>query len=157
MLTFTFSALKSSGLATVTLIAVVLLSSCSSDYLPFSGGALNGEVVVAPATWDAVADIDIIQLETNPEAPYSVNLWVAGMDNQLYVFAGDNRTEWVQNMEQNEAVRLGAQGNVYELRAQKVTDEDVFIRFSEVWKIKYGNYPRNMNFSEIYLYRLTRS
>ncbi len=137
-------------------LVLAFLASCSSDFLPFSGGPLEGAVLAAPATWDAVADVDIIQFETQAGEPYSVNLWVVAMDNQLYVHAGANRADWVEHIEQNPAVRLGVDGSIFELVATRVDDEDEFVRLSEIYKVKYGNYPRNMNLGEIYLYRLAR-
>ncbi len=141
-------------------LLVVLAASCA-EYLPFSGGALQGQVVAAPATWDQVADIDIIQFETQPEEPYSVNLWVVEMDNLLYVHSGANRTDWVVHIEQDDRVRLGTNGSIFELTAERMVpekagDEDEFLRLAERYKAKYGNYPRNMNLGEIYLYRLSR-
>ena len=50
------------------------LMACG-DHLPLSGGALTGEPAAAPMTWMGVATDDIIQLETQGEAPYSVNFW----------------------------------------------------------------------------------
>ena len=65
------------------------LMACG-DHLPLSGGALTGEPAAAPISWVDVATDDIIQLETQGEAPYSVNLWTVLVDDDLHVFAGDN-------------------------------------------------------------------
>ena len=108
-----------------------------------------------PADWSTIADAEVIQLETNPDEPYSVNLWVIEMDGSLYVHAGANRATWVEHIESSPQVRLASDGKIYELYASRVTSADEFTRFSEIYKGKYGNYPRNLNIDEVYVFRLT--
>lgn len=132
-------------------IAVLCISACS---LPFSGGKLEGALTPIPDAWVAVTDADVIQIETNPQAPYSVNLWVTVMDNVPYIHAGANRATWVEHLEENPELLLGHEGFLYEVEAQRVTSQEELERLSEPYKAKYGNYPRNMNIDEIYLYRL---
>ncbi|XOV82367.1 MAG: hypothetical protein ACFHXK_16070 [bacterium] len=138
-----------------TLFLLALLST-GCGYIPFSSSELDGVVTPIPQSWSAVAEADIIQLETRPEDPYSVNLWVIEMDSNLYVFAGDNRTQWVENIAANTNVRLGHADKIYELAATQVSDETQFNAFAREWETKYGNLPRNMNVNEVYLYRLTQ-
>ena len=76
------------------------------------------------------------------------------MSGFLHVFAGDNRANWVEDIEQNANVRLRAGNEIYELEAQRVSDADVFERFAQAWEAKYGSRPRNENVTETYLYRL---
>ena len=71
------------------------------------------------------------------------------------MFAGDNLATWVENIAKNPMVRLGAEERIYELKADRVTDPDVFEEFAQAWEAKYGNRPRNENVDETYLYRLT--
>lgn len=136
------------------LLASLVLAGCSGDWIPFASGELEGEPAPIPAGWSGVADASVIQLESNPEEPYSVNLWVIGMDDALYVHAGANRATWVENIEADPRVRLGHDGHVYELRATRVTSAADFERFSEIYRDKYGNYPRNRDVAQAYLYRL---
>ena len=49
---------------------------------------------------------------------------------------------------------LGHEEKLYELVAQRVTSPEEFTRLSEIYKTKYGNYPRNPDIKEVYLYRL---
>ena len=125
-----------------------------AENIPFSSGALEGEVVVNPADWSAVGAPSVIQLESQGEEPYSVNLWVIGEGEKLYVFAGDNRTTWVEHIEANSQVRLRSGGNIYELQASRVTDADEFEWFAQAWDEKYGHRPRNENVAETWLMRL---
>jgi len=139
---------------TCLLIIAMVLHLAGCDYIPVSSGALSGTETALPADWSAVAATNIIQLETNPAEPYSVNLWVIRMDGELFVHAGTNRATWIEHIEHNPAVRLGVDDNIYRLRAARETDQATFDRFAELWNSKYGNYPRNMNASEAYLIRL---
>ena len=122
-----------------------------AEYLPMSGGALEGTLTAAPANWSEVASAEIVQLETNPEEPYSVNLWVIGEGQSLYVFAGDNHTRWVQHIESDPRVRLKIGELIYELSAQRVTDAQEFERFAKAWDGKYGHRPRNEDVTQTFL------
>jgi hypothetical protein len=129
-----------------------LLSACG--YIPFSGGALEGTVAPPPTDWSEVASAKIIQLETQPEDPYTVKLWVIGTGGLLYVHAGTNRSTWVEHIEVNPDVRLLIETTIYELRAWRVEDAVEFRAFADVYEAKYGNRPRNENVAEAYLFRL---
>lgn len=136
------------------LLFVFFLAGC--EYLPFGQGPLEGQVTAAPDEWSAVGKADIIQLETNSsEGPYTVNLWIADIEDTLHVFAGDNLAAWVENIQSDPNVRLGVQGDIYELRATRETNAAQFEKFAQAWEAKYGNRPRNENVDETYLYRLT--
>ncbi len=126
-----------------------------ADYLPTASGALTGPLASAPASWTKVAKQEIIQLETQPEDPYSVNLWIIGQDELLYVFAGDNYATWIEHIDANPNVRVKMGGSIYLLRASRVTAAEEFERFAQAWEQKYGNRPRNENVDETYLMRLT--
>jgi len=136
------------------LLSMLSLTQGCADWLPFSSGGLEGEVVANPADWTAVGEPSIIQLETQGETPYSVNLWVIGEGDKLYVFAGANRSTWVEHIETNPNVRLLSNGNLYELKAARVTDGAEFEWFAQAWEDKYGNRPRNENVAETWLMRL---
>jgi len=139
---------------------VVGLSLCTlvgcGEYLPMSSGALTGKVTPLPKSWSDVAAAEIIQLETNPADPYSVNLWVIGDGELLYVFAGDNHTQWVQHIEVDPRVRLQIGEAVYQLEASRVTDAAEFERFAQAWDAKYGHRPRNESVTETWLIRLSQ-
>ena len=131
---------------------LLLLAGCS--YIPISGGELEGNVVSVPEDWSQLASISVIQLETNPADPYSVKLWVVAMNAFLYVHAGDNHTQWIENIEQNPDVRVLIEKSIYSLRAVQVRDMAEFKRFSDVYEKKYGMRPRNENIAEVYVFRL---
>lgn len=138
-------------LAALTL-ALMLNQAC--DYIPISGGKLEGTVTPPEVGWPGVAEASIIQIETNPTEPYSVKLWVALLDGNLYIHAGKNRATWVEHLEQNPELKLEHDGKLFELIATRVTSQEEFNQFAAVWESKYGNLPRNMNIAEVYAYRL---
>ena len=137
-----------------TAILMGLLVMGCAEYLPVSGGALEGRVQPLPAALDRITQDRIIQLETSASEAYSVNLWVVEVMGYLHVFAGDNKAKWVENMEQNSKVRLRSGDEVFELEAARVSDPEVFELFAKAWEAKYGNRPRNESVEETYLYRL---
>lgn len=135
-----------------TLALLVLLGGC--EYIPFSSGQLQGTAAPVPTSWTEVASPNVIELETNPAAPYSVKLWIIGDGPNLYVHAGANRATWVEHMETDPRVRVLIDEALYELRGERVTTQAEFDAFSDLYETKYGNRPRNENVAEAYLFRL---
>lgn len=140
----------------VRIIAVhtfLLIVGCG-PFLLLPGGKLDGAAKPTPSDWSIADDVDTVQLETRPGDPYSVNIWAVGMGAGLYVHAGANRSQWVENMQANRAVRVRVEDNLYDLRASRVEGQDEFDRFSDAYEQKYGSRPRNENVREAYLFRL---
>ena len=102
----------------------VFLAACAEPFIVMAGGALTGEVQDATADWTALNSEEIVQLETRPYDPYSVNIWMIGKGPDIYVATGDDATRWSANIEDNPDVRLRIRGVVYELEAQLVEDMD---------------------------------
>lgn len=118
------------------------------------GGALPGQDAEAPADWAFSDEISTIQLETNPEDPYSVNIWAVGLGDRLYVHSGANRATWIENMEADPRVRAKLGDQIFALQAERVTSPEEFSIFANAYEKKYGNRPRNEKIAEIHLYRL---
>ena len=139
-----------------TFILILLLGTLSgcADLIPFSSGELQGNLTPHPEDWRALSAVDVIQLETNPTAPYSVKLWIVGYDEKLYVHAGTNLTQWIENMQSNPNVRLLIDDQLFELTSSRVISQSEFDEFADHYAVKYGNRPRNENVNEAYLYRL---
>lgn len=130
-----------------------LLFSCGPTLL-IPGGALYGESSPPPSDWNWTAEISTIQLETRPSDPYSVNIWTVGIEDNLYVHAGPNRSNWVENIEADPAVRVRINQKIYDLTALRITDETEFNLFANAYEKKYGSRPRNETISAIYLFNL---
>lgn len=115
-------------------LASLVITACGGPLGPIAGGTLSGqEYEGEEPNWDTLmADIENIQLESNPADPYSVNVWGAGHGDALYVptsliLGSDNPVErdWVANVMQNPNVRLRIDGTIYSRSAIRVTDEAV--------------------------------
>jgi hypothetical protein len=119
------------------------------------GGKLEGAPAAAPHDWSFTDDVSTVQLETNPQDPYSVNIWAVGIGPVLYVHAGANRSTWVEHMEADPQVRVRIEEDIYTLRASRVEGQGEFDRFSDSYEKKYGSRPRNEVVSEAYLFRLS--
>lgn len=104
------------------LFFTTLLSGCDEPFIVMSGGALTGEVADPPVDWTELNSEEIVQLETQPEDPYSVNIWMIGKGPDLYVATGDDPTRWSRNIDENPDVRVRVRGMVYLLEAQRVED-----------------------------------
>jgi hypothetical protein len=142
---------------TRTVLCLALLLCACRGPLPFlAGGKLDGPVKTAPASFAFVENGTTIQLETRPEAPYSVNVAAAIVGEGLYVNAGNTRTRWVQNIEATPLVRARIAGDVYELAARRVTDTKEMDSFAEVWtKNAWARDPRKLE-GEVYVFALER-
>ena len=93
------------------------LSACGGGpFLVFPGGELAGEVVTEPVSdWSFVSD-RFVDLETNPDDPYSVELNYFVRDGQLYVDPAEGRT-WLEHIRADPRVRVRFAGKVYPLKA----------------------------------------
>ncbi len=138
----------------IALASILLVIGCGGPFLLLPGGKLDGIAAPAPGDWSFSDQVDTVQLETQPEDPYSVNIWAIGLGHFLYVHAGANRTTWVEHMEANSDVRIRVEDKLYDLRASRVDGQEEFAQFSDAYEVKYGSRPRNENVAEAYLFRL---
>lgn len=138
----------------LTLLLAVSVAGCNGPLVLLPGGAIEGPTAAVPNDWSFTDDVDTVQLETRPTDPYSVNIWVIGLAEHLYVHAGTHRSTWVEHMEGDPNVRLRVNGSIYELTASRVEAQEEFDRFSDAYERKYGRRPRNGDVTEAYLFRL---
>ena len=137
------TAMKAIGIGVVGLLAVGGLIALGAVWFygplgPIPGPALSGTVVEGPVgDWSPIDAVDVIQVETRPEDPYSVSTWVARVDDGIYVFAGNEESPWVQNIQADPRVRIRVEGRIYELRAAKVEDLETKRAFLTSMKSKY--------------------
>ena len=138
---------------TIIVLGASLLWACGGPTAVFPGGALNGPVKPTPKSFAFAVDAGTVQLETRPKDPYSVNIACAVVGDALYVSAGDNKSRWVKNMEANPLVRMRIKSEIYELRAQRVTDTEEMQAFADEWtKNSWARDP--MKLDEVWVYRL---
>lgn len=91
------------------------VAACGGPVLFVPGGALSGEVVSPPASWEGT-DATFLDLELRPEAPYSVQLNYVVADGKLYIDPAEGRL-WFDYLREDPKVRVRLSGKVYELVA----------------------------------------
>ncbi len=139
------------------LIAILLMLStlgCNGPFVLLPGGKLDGSPLPTPDNWTFAGDYGTVQLETHPEDPYSVNIAYTVMNGRLYINAGDTETQWVQHMTANALVRLRLEGSLYDLRADRVTDDAEIAEFGKAWTDQsiFRRDPAELD--EVWVYRL---
>jgi hypothetical protein len=107
---------------------------------PIPGGRLSDDLQPAtPAVdWTFTNDISTIQVETKPDAPYSVTTWCFTDGPNLYVPShGAAKKPWVQNVVADRQVRLRIGDSIYEMQATRITDEGELRRIVPLLRSKY--------------------
>lgn len=121
----------------IFLAALLSLAGCEEPFIVFAGGELSGDVASPPENWSAFAEMDTVQLETQPADPYSINIWIAAVEDDLYVATGDDGTNWTQHIEADPSVRVRAGSTIYELEARLVNSAGEQARVSKAYVDKY--------------------
>ena len=139
----------------IQMFSVALIMSGCNGPLPFmSGGALSGDERPAPEEWALDEDFAIVQFETRPEDPYSVNIAYTQIDSRVYINAGATETKWVVHMESNPLVRLRTEDLIYLARAERVVDPAEISEFCDAW-VSHSMFHRNPDdLEEVWVYRL---
>lgn len=117
---------------------------CGGPVGPFAGGRLTGTVVrTAVADWSFANEYELIQVETRPADPYSVNVHYYVVDQRLYVEGDPNRrlSRWRTYLRQNPDLRVRFGDRVYEVTAVEVTDEDEIVSILPVFYDKDDDDP----------------
>jgi hypothetical protein len=144
-------------------VALVLLVGGCGPLGPISGGALRGTLQTSPVPdWSFTAGHETVQLETNPDDPYSVNTWCVGVAERLYVPTSMIRgprspaeREWVQHATRDPRVRIRIGGALYERQAVRVTDSAEYEAARAALASKYELAPGDLDPErEIWIFRL---
>jgi hypothetical protein len=135
--------MKAIGIGVVALLAIggIVIAGALWIYGPLGpipGPQLMGPVIDEPVSdWSSIDAVDVIQLETNPEDPYSVNIWVTRVGDAIYIFGGGEESRWVQNIGDDPRVRIRVEGRIHELRAIPVESHQTKRAFLTNMKSKY--------------------
>lgn len=139
----------------------VMLVGCPLG--PLSGGRLAGPVEPPPpGDWSFVERTERCQLETDPDAPHSINCWCVGWGRHVYVPTSmilgppdPSEREWVRNVESESEVRLRVDGRVFELDAVRLPDGVEYDEALAALEEKYEVDPAEREPErEIWIYRL---
>ena len=136
-------------------IVIVLLTFTGCDYTErFASGRLSGDVSPTPTDWSLLDSTMLVQLETNPKKPYSVNIWGVGIGSNYYVAAGEaSEADWANHIERNNAVRLRIEERIYLLDAHRVKDIKELVSVTAAFRNKYGGIQEWVDAA--WVYRLT--
>lgn len=89
-------------------LVLVTVAACEPIYV-LPGGALSSPEHPAPVNWAFTADEAVVQLETRPADPYSVNLWGVGLGPYYYVSSAPG-AKWAALVAEEPRVRLRSTG-----------------------------------------------
>jgi len=117
--------------AIVALLVLVALLDTFGGYVfdgplgPIPGGAFVGPVDPDPGPdWSNLEEV--IELEIRPEKPWSLSVWNAVIDGQLYVPSAQGaRRRWTSVALADPHVRVRTNGKIYERRIELVEDESL--------------------------------
>lgn len=119
----------------VSFTLVVLLAGCGGEPLwMIPGGKLAGEVSEPPPQWNVP---DVIQVETRPGDPYSINIWAVGIGSDLYIATSGDGTNWSGYLSDEPNVHVRVGDKLHALTAVTVTDPDERARVSAAYVSKY--------------------
>ncbi len=141
--------------ALAIILVTVALFGCD-PMGPLPGGALAGEITTPPDDWTMMAKVETVQLETGPEDPYSVNLWIVSLGSRLYVAAGGGDTRWSRRISSNPKVRLRIDNNIFELHASSVDNDEELKGVRLAYIDKYPMNAESEEFNDSTVFRLDR-
>ncbi len=119
------------------LFLLLALGGCAEPFIVLSGSTLSGDIVDPPPSWADFSDVQIVQLETRPADPYSVNIWMAAIGPDIYIATGSDDTNWTEFIDAASDVRIRIDTRVYELEANRVTDPAERARVATEYVRKY--------------------
>ena len=123
--------------------AALVLVACGGPLGWIPGGRLDGEVAAAPVEdWSFTRELQKIQVETKPVAPYSVNVACVAKGPNLWITAGSRSSEWAQNLLADPRVRVRVGEKIYELRAVQLTDPAEVRLVLSLYEEKYIGFQR---------------
>jgi hypothetical protein len=91
-------------------------SACGGPLFVIPGGGLAGEVVREPVADWSFLDGGLFELETRPDAPYSVRISYRVVDGEVYIDPAEGR-RWLDNLRADPRVLGRFDGRVYRLNA----------------------------------------
>lgn len=137
------------------IIVAALFVSCGDPLAVIPGGELSGQTQTPPPAWTDVPRI--IQVETRPSDPYSINIWSVGIDSDLYIATGNDGTTWSEFINTNSKVRARIGSSLYKLNATSVNDPQERNVVIDAYLSKYGDLDSEDNWVKTGLiFRLDR-
>ncbi len=132
------------GVVGVLILTFVLLDTLGGFFLdgplgPIPGGALQGPVNGdADPDWAALNPGKVIELEIRPHRPWSLSVWNAVVDGELYVpSAFGARRRWTKVVIEDPRVRVRIGDQIFEQRAVKVGNRETRKRVAQAFADRY--------------------
>ena len=137
---------------------LLLCCLCACEPMgPVAGGKLSGTVTAPPVEWSTIASIENVLLETDPDDPYSVTVWGVALGDNYYVASGEGgKTRWARNITDDRRVILKANGALYELLAERISDPQELADVYAEYLTKYDLDPREDFAKDAWVFRLDR-
>jgi hypothetical protein len=89
--------------------------------------------------WSRVEEV--IELEIRPANPWSLSIWAAVVDGELYSpSAYGGRRRWTTVALEDPRVRLRTNGQIYERTLERVTDPELTKRLRRAFATRYGGF-----------------
>jgi hypothetical protein len=160
--TLTTTAAASSPRTAIYVLALFILGACGGPIGPFTGGELSGVAHDGILdSWGFAADEEVVQLETQPRDPHSVNIWLLVADGNLYLptslISGEEdptQREWVQHVLTEPSVRLRVGDTIYNATAHRVRDEGTIATVKAAMLAKYQS-TASQHSANAWIFRLT--
>ena len=114
---------------------IILSSACSDPLAIIPGGKLGGVETAVPPDWQNVPDV--IQVETRPADPYSINIWGVGIGEHLYIATGEDGTAWSEFILDDPAVKVRMGDKLYVLKGVLVSDSAERAEVASAYVKKY--------------------
>lgn len=123
-------------------VAALLLYACGplgcGPVGPFPGGKLRGETAPQPDDWSFSDDYKNIEVETDPQDPYSVTVWCTSHEGRLYIAAARGaESTWAANLLEDPRSRVRIDGKLYDQRAVRVTERAEADEVLDMYVAKY--------------------
>src|SRR5258705_13626400 len=124
-----------------TLLAALVALGCFGPLGPFPDGRLSGRVVTAPVDEWPCAASRVLELETDPIAPLSVNVHFVTEGSRLWVATVIRGSDWARRALADPRVRVRLGDGVYERRAVRVTERSEIEHVAALYREKYTLTP----------------
>ena len=131
-------------------LSVLFALGCGGPIVLLPGGELSGTAAEVPTSWGLP---EVVQLETRPSDPYSVNIWAVGIDGAAYVATSED-AKWNAFIAADARVRVGFDEKLYELNALRVVDQAERAIVAAAYASKYDVDPADSQ--DAVVYRLDR-
>lgn len=130
--------------AFVSAIALMATIGCGGPVGPFSGGRLSGDEGSWPIDWSEATELQEIQLETAPDDPHSINVWVVVLDAEAFIVTSllmgpdvPEERAWVRNISGDPRVRVRVDGVVYPAHLEALEDSARIAQVLAAFRAKY--------------------